>query len=86
MVAIATITHKNQLTIPQKFLEQSNLKGVKKVLLEKRGAKILLKPLRSKVEELAGSLHDPKRKPISRKGERQEVQKLITKEIAQEGL
>lgn len=85
MVTIATITHKNQLTIPKEFIENSSIEGVKKVLLEKKGDKILIKPLKSRVNELAGSLYDPKRKPLSRKKERELTQKLIAKEIAKEG-
>ena len=85
MVTIATITHKNQLTIPREFMENSNLSGAKKVLLEKKGQKILIKPLKSKVKELAGSLYDPKRKPLGRKVERELVQKLVAQEAANEG-
>lgn len=86
MVTIATITHKNQLTIPREFMESSNLVGTKKVLLEKKGNKILIKPLKSRVKELAGSLYDFKRKPFSRKKEREILQGLIAQEVKKEGL
>lgn len=84
MVTIATITHKNQLTIPSVFLKDSNLEGARKVLLEKRGGKILIKPLKSRVNELAGSLYDPRRKPLTRKKERELLQELVAQEIAKE--
>ena len=86
MVTIATITHKNQLTLPKEFIQNSELEGARKVLLEKKGDKILIKPLKSRVHELAGSLHDPKRKPIERGMERELVQKAIAQEAAREGL
>jgi len=85
MITIATITHKNQLTIPREFMENSNLSGAKKVLLEKKGQKILIKPLKSRVEELAGSLYNPKRKPLSRKKERELVQRLVARKATKEG-
>jgi AbrB family looped-hinge helix DNA binding protein len=86
MVTIATITHKNQLTIPKEFVEKTNLKGSRKVLLEKKGKSVVIKPLKSSVDELAGSLYDPNRKSVSRKKERELVQKLISKKIAKEGV
>lgn len=86
MVTIATITHKNQLTLPKEFIKDSELEGTRKVLLEKKGDKILIKPLKSKVHELAGSLHNPKRKPLKRYQERKLTQDSIAHEALNEGL
>lgn len=85
-MTIATITHKNQLTIPREFIKDSELDGVKKVILERVGDKVLIKPLKSKVRELAGSLYDPKRKPLSRRREREMLQGLVAQEVTKEGL
>ena len=86
MVTIATITRKNQLTIPREFIEKSELSGVKKVLLEKIGDKVLIKPLKSGVKELAGSLYNPKMRAITRKKERELLHRLIAHEVVKEGL
>lgn len=87
MVTIGTITYKNQLTIPQEFIKKLGLKGIKKVLISSHDDEIVIKPLRSGVEELAGSLaHLAKDKPKSLKEIRKQTQKLVAAEIAKEGL
>lgn len=87
MVSIATITHKNQITIPKEFIQTSNLKGIKKVLLEKRGNEVFLRPLNSRVEKLAGSLaHLAKGKISDLKKVRENTITSVVRQIAKEGL
>lgn len=85
MVTIGTITHKNQLTIPKSFLEGSDLDGVKRVILERKGTQVFLKPLKSSVSELAGSLHKPGRKFAGIEKEQEAVRKIIARQISRQG-
>lgn len=87
MVSLATITYKNQLTIPREIIKRTRLKNSQKVLIEAKGGNLIIKPLKSRVEELAGSLaHLAKGKPTNWKKIRRETQRIVAKQIAQEGL
>lgn len=86
MVTVATITYKNQLTLPQELVEKTKLKNVKKVLIETQGENLLIKPLLSSVKSLSGSLdHLAKKHPIKPRNLRKEVQKRVAEQIAKEG-
>jgi AbrB family looped-hinge helix DNA binding protein len=53
---LATVTSKMQLTIPVRIARKLNLKPGQKVSVAARNGRIVVRPLRSVVEELAGSL------------------------------
>jgi len=54
---LATVTSKMQLTIPIRIARKLDLKPGHKVIVAARNGRIVVKPLRSVVEELAGSLN-----------------------------
>ena len=87
MVAIGTITYKNQLTIPQELLQGLEWIKPRKVLIESRDEGLLIKPVLSTVSALSGSLHHlVKKNPIPPAKMREIVQKKVAQEIAREGL
>jgi AbrB family looped-hinge helix DNA binding protein len=55
---IATVTSKMQLTIPAAFAQKHGIKPGDKVSLTVRNGRIVVRPLRSIIEELAGSLKE----------------------------
>ncbi|MBI2011486.1 AbrB/MazE/SpoVT family DNA-binding domain-containing protein [Candidatus Daviesbacteria bacterium] len=59
MTQIATITSKNQLTLPAKFVRKLNLKAGHKVVISEEDGKLTLTPARAVVEQLAGSVKIP---------------------------
>ena len=86
MVTLATITYKNQLTIPNHIIEQSGLKETKKVLIVPKKDGFFVKPVISSLELLAGSLHKAGRKFVGTRKERELTQKIVARETAKEGL
>lgn len=61
MQQIATITGKMQLTVPVRVAEKIGIKTGDKVSVSDSHGKIILTPVRSLIEELAGSLSTPKK-------------------------
>ena len=61
MTQIATITSKNQLTLPVQFVKKLNLKTGHKVVISEENGRLILTPAVKLVEELAGSVKIPKR-------------------------
>ena len=55
----ATITSKRQITIPIKLFKAAKLDKNRKVLVSEKNGEIVITPLQSKVEKLAGSLKMP---------------------------
>lgn len=87
MTVLATITSKNQLTIPKEVTKILNWKNVRKVLVTVQGEEMVVKPLASRVDLLAGSLAKyAKGKTNNFKKVRQETERIIAEEIAKEGL
>ena len=58
---IATITSKNQLTLPVDIVRKIGLKVGQKVIVSEEGGKVVITPAENLVEELAGSLKMPKK-------------------------
>ena len=58
---IATITSKNQLTLPVDIVRKIGLKVGQKVIVSEEGGKVVITPAEDLVEELAGSLKMPKK-------------------------
>lgn len=87
MTSLATITSKNQLTLPKEVIENLDWQRVKKVLISTQRGVLIIKPLSSKVETLAGSLAflSPK-KHLDFKRVRKATQKKVAAEIAREGM
>lgn len=87
MTTIATITTKNQLTIPKEITEALSLKGVRKMLVSVKGNSLFIRPLSAKVESLAGSLAFlSSGKPANLRKVRKETQEKLAAEIVREGL
>lgn len=61
MQQLATITGKMQLTVPVKVAGKIGLKSGDKVVVSDVSGKIIITPIKSLIEELAGSLSMPKR-------------------------
>ena len=57
----ATITSKNQLTLPVDIVRKIGLKMGQKVIVSEEKGKVILTPAGKLVEELAGSLKMPKK-------------------------
>lgn len=87
MTTLATITSKNQLTVPKEIIKALGLEEVRRVLVSVRGEQIILKPLESKVDALAGSLShlSSAKKPTELKKVRRKTRELVAAEIAKEG-
>lgn len=83
---IATISSKNQITLPAKLLAELQVKPKQKVLIENKKGILTVKPLkRSIVDEVAGSLTkyvDPKKLGRPWNEIMEETTKLAAKEIA----
>lgn len=60
MNQFGTITSKNQLTLPAKFVRNLSLKPGHKVVISEENGKLTLTPARVIVEQLAGSVKIPK--------------------------
>ena len=58
---IATITSKNQLTLPVDIVRKIGLEVGQKVIVSEEGGKVVITPAEDLVEELAGSLKMPKK-------------------------
>lgn len=88
MITLATITYKNQLTIPKEIIKALGLGRIRRVLISVRGKQIAIKPLESKVNELAGSLShlSSAKKPTDLRKVRKKTQELVAAEIAKEGI
>lgn len=87
MATLATITFKNQLTIPKAVVDALNMDEVRRVLISVKDKTLVVKPLASGVDLLAGSLSAYSlAKPVSFDKIRAKTQKEVTKEIAREGL
>lgn len=86
MISLASITYKNQLTIPKVILQALDWGGVRKVLVAVEDGSLVVRPLTSKVDELAGSLAKYARgRSTDFRAVRKEVQKRVAAEIAKEG-
>ncbi len=59
MIQTVTITSKNQLTLPIKFIKKLNLRVGHKVVISEEDGKLTLTPARVIVEQLAGSVKVP---------------------------
>lgn len=87
MTVLATITTKNQLTIPKEITEALNLDEIRKVLVSIKGKTMVIKPLSSKVEKLAGSLaYLSSGRSVDFKKIRAITQEKIAQEVAREGI
>lgn len=87
MTTLATITYKNQLTIPKEIIQTLGLNKLRRVLISVRGKQIAVSPLESKVDSLAGSLSylSSFKKPAILKKIRKKTQELVAAEIVKEG-
>lgn len=61
MQQMATITGKMQLTVPVRVARKIGLKTGDKVTVSNHQGKIVITPIKSLIEELAGSLSIPKK-------------------------
>lgn len=61
MQQMATITGKMQLTVPVRVARKIGLKTGDKVTVSNHQGKIVITPIKSLIEELAGSLSTPKK-------------------------
>lgn len=61
MQQVATITGKMQLTVPVRIAQKIGLKTGDKVAVADSQGKIVITPVRSLIEELAGSLSVPRK-------------------------
>ena len=58
---VATITSKNQLTIPIGLVRKTGLTAGQKISVSEEDGRLILTPMERLVEELAGSLSMPKK-------------------------
>ncbi|OGG17943.1 hypothetical protein A3D78_07365 [Candidatus Gottesmanbacteria bacterium RIFCSPHIGHO2_02_FULL_39_14] len=58
---IATITSKNQLTLPVEIVRKIGLKTGQKVIVSEEEGKVIITPAEVLVEELAGSVKMPRK-------------------------
>jgi len=87
MTTIATITYKNQLTLPSRLVAELGLSNVRRVLISSHGDEIVLWPIKSTAASLAGSLaHLSKNRSQSIKAIRKQTMALVAKDVAHEGL
>lgn len=87
MTVLATITTKNQLTIPKEITEALSPEGIRRVLISVRGKVLVIKPLSSRVESLGGSLaYLSAKNPADLKKIRTITQEKTAEEIAREGI
>jgi len=63
-IEISKITERGQVTIPQEFREELNLKGGEKIVFMKENGSLLLKPMKNikayKIEDLREEMMDKK--------------------------
>lgn len=59
MIKTATISSKRQLTIPVSFFETLNLSSVRTMLIEQKNNTLVLTPIQSLINNLAGSVATP---------------------------
>lgn len=86
MTTLATITSKNQLTIPREITEALDLEQVRRVLISVKGGNLVIKPLISRIDTLAGSLsYLSSGKPSDLRKVREKTQQKVAAEIAKEG-
>lgn len=86
MTTLATITSKNQLTIPREITEALDLEQVKRVLISVKEGNLVIKPLVSRIDILAGSLsYLSSGKQSDLKKVREKTQQKVAAEIAKEG-
>lgn len=85
MTTLATITVKNQLTIPQEMIEMLGLDEIRKALISIKDKVLVVKPLVSQVDSLAGSLAYLAKTANSKKI-RLETKEKIAARIAREGI
>lgn len=87
MTTLATLTSKNQLTVPKGIIDALGLEGLRRVLISVQGKEITIRPLQSKVGALAGSLShlSSSKKLVDLKKIRKKTQELVAAEIAKEG-
>ena len=87
MTTVATITAKNQLTIPKEISQYLAWQGVKKVLVSTQRGTLIIEPLSSQVDLLAGSLTAfAKGKTTDLKRIRQATREKVARQVAREGL
>ncbi len=60
MTQIATITSKNQLTLPAELFRRAGFRIGQKVIVSEENGHLILTPAEKLVEELAGSIPMPK--------------------------
>lgn len=58
---VATITSKNQLTLPVDVVRKIGLKIGQKVIVSEESGRVIITPAQNLVEELAGSLKLPRK-------------------------
>jgi len=84
MPFLVTITSKNQLTIPKQVSEDLGLGRKALMLIEDE--KMIIQPLTSKVEQLAGSLaYLAGKKPVNFRKIREVTRRKVAEKIAREG-
>lgn len=84
---IATITYKNQLTLPQKIVDLAGLAKTRKVLISALNKTLIIKPLDSRVESLAGSLNYlTGNKASDLIKVRSKTKQIVAQQIAREGI
>lgn len=84
---IVTISSKNQITLPKKDLDDLNIKPSSKLIVERKGKKLVLELMEKSItEQTAGALRpytDPKLLGIPFKKVREETQKIVARELAE---
>lgn len=87
MTSLATITSKNQLTIPKEIIDALGLAELRKVLVSVRDKSLVIQPVPSRVDELAGVLsYLSSGKTADLKKVRKRTQQKVAAQIAKEGL
>lgn len=71
MNQMATITSKNQLTLPMELFKKAGLRIGQKVLVSEENGRLTITPAEKLVEELAGSV------PIPKKWQGKDIEQII---------
>ena len=80
---IAVLTSKGQMTIPKEVRNALNLKPREKVIIVVEGDQAVIKPLKSNILDIGGSVSIPdKEKPVNFHKVRDEVEKRIAEKAA----
>ena len=80
---IAVLTSKGQMTIPKEVRNALNLKPREKVIIVVEGNQAVIKPLKSNILDIGGSVRIPdKEKPVNFHKVRGEVEKRIAEKAA----